>query len=99
MTHESIKLVGGAYNLVIMLLTSMSFGVLVACVVYFNKIAENPSAAMGRDEALAMFYVTITMSIFAFCVFLWSVYKLLTTNEKMVEELESHKFYKRSHMD
>ena len=83
MEHDTfnINIKGSGFNIATMLITGFMFGVSISNSVYFSRISNKPSEAMGRSSAQAMLGINIVLSVLAGLIFLWSSYKLIISNE------------------
>ena len=83
MEHDTfdINIKGSGFNIATMLITGFMFGVSISNSVYFSRISDKPSEAMGRSSAKAMLGINIVLAILSGLIFLWSSYKLIISNE------------------
>ena len=77
----NINIKGSGFNIATMLITGFMFGVSISNSVYFSRISDRPSEAVGRSSAQAMLGINIVLAILSGLIFLWASYKLLISNE------------------
>ena len=76
-----IDIKGSGFNIATMLITGFMFGVTISNSVYFARISEKPSEAMGSSAARAMLGINIVLAVLTGLLFLFSSYKLVVANE------------------
>ena len=85
-----INIKGSGFNIATMLITGFMFGVAISNSVYFSRISDKPSAAMGRSAARAMLGVNIVLAILSGAIFLFSSYKLVIANEDKFDTMSKY---------
>ena len=86
--HLSVK--GKGFTIAIMIITGFLFGISIANCVYYSRISEKPSQAMGQNAAKAMMAINIIISILSGFVFFWSSYKLVASQEEKYNTMEHY---------
>ncbi len=85
-----INIKGSGFNIATMLITGFMFGVAISNSVYFARISDKPSEAMGRSSARAMLGVNIVLASLSGLIFLWSSYKLVIANEDKFDTMSKY---------
>ena len=92
MDHDTfdINVRGSGFNIATMLVTGFMFGVSISNCVYYARIADRPSEAMGSAAAKAMLGVNIVLAVLSGLIFLWASYKLLIANEDKYDNMTKY---------
>ena len=92
MEHDTfnINVKGSGFNIATMLITGFMFGVSISNSVYYARISERPSEAMGTSAARAMMGINIVLAVLAGLIFIWSSYKLLVANEDKYDTMTKY---------
>ena len=92
MEHDTfnINVKGSGFNIATMLITGFMFGVSISNSVYYARISERPSEAMGTSAARAMMGINITLAVLTGLIFIWSSYKLLVANEDKYDTMTKY---------
>lgn len=92
MEHDTfnIDVKGSGFNIATMLITGFMFGVSISNSVYYSRISERPSEAMGTSAARAMMGVNIVLAVLTGLIFIWSSYKLLVANEDKYDTMTKY---------
>jgi len=85
-----INIKGSGFNIATMLITGFMFGVAISNSVYFARIGDKPSEAMGSGAAKAMLGVNIVLAVLSGIIFLWSSYKLVVANEDKFDTMSKY---------
>lgn len=85
-----IDIKGSGFNIATMLITGFMLGVAVSNSVYFAKISDKPSEAMGSGAAKAMLGINIVLAVLSAMIFLWSSYKLIVANEDKFDTMNKY---------
>jgi len=85
-----IDIKGSGFNIATMLITGFMLGVAVSNSVYFAKISDKPSEAMGSSAAKAMLGINIVLAVLSATIFLWSSYKLIVANEDKFDTMNKY---------
>lgn len=92
MGHDTfdIDIKGSGYNIAVMIITGFMFGISIANCIYYSKISEKPSQAMGKSAAKAMLGVNAVLAAMCGVIFFWSTYKLLVANEDKYNTMKKY---------
>jgi len=85
-----INIKGSGFNIATMLITGFMFGIAISNSVYFARIADKPSEAVGSGAAKAMLGVNIILAALTCLIFLWSSYKLVVANEDKYDTMSKY---------
>lgn len=92
MGHDTfdVNIKGSGYNIAVMIITGFMFGISISNCIYFSKIAEKPSQAMGKSAAKAMLGVNALLAALSGVIFIWSSYKLIVSNEDKYNTMKKY---------
>tara|TARA_Y100000310_G_scaffold308572_1_gene351831 strand:- start:347 stop:796 length:450 start_codon:yes stop_codon:yes gene_type:complete len=93
-----INIKGSGFNIATMLITGFMFGVSISNAVYFARISDKPSEAMGSNSARAMLGINILLAALTAVIFFWSSYKLVIANEDKYDTMSKYVSNTRKHM-
>ena len=85
-----INIKGSGFNIATMLIAGFMFGVSIANTVYFARISDKPSEAVGRNTARAMLGINIVLAVLSGVIFLYASYKLVVSNEDKFETMNTY---------
>ena len=85
-----INIKGSGFNIATMLIAGFMFGVSISNAVYFARISDKPSEAVGRNSARAMLGVNIVLAVLSAAIFLFSSYKLVVANEDKFDTMTKY---------
>ena len=92
MEHNSfdINLHGSGYNIAVMVVTGLVFGITVSNSVYFSRLSEKPSESIGKSTANIMMIMNIMISLLLGAIFLWASYKLIVSEESKYHTMSKY---------
>ena len=93
-----INIKGSGFNIATMLIAGFMFGDSISNAVYFARISDKPSEAMGRNSARAMLGINILLAALTAVIFFWSSYKLVVANEDKHDTMSKYVSNTRKHM-
>lgn len=76
-----INVRGSGYNIAVMVISGVVFGISISNTVYFSRLADRPSEAVSKTTANTMMTMNIIVSILLGAIFVWSSYKLIISEE------------------
>ena len=92
MEHSSfdINLHGSGYNIAVMVVTGIVFGITVSNAVYFSRLSEKPSESIGKSTANIMMIMNILVSLLLGAIFVWASYKLIVSEESKYHTMSKY---------
>ena len=83
MEHDSfdINVRGSGYNIAVMVVSGIVFGISISNTVYFSRLVDKPSESVSKNTARTMMIMNILISILLGAIFVWSSYKLIVSEE------------------
>ncbi len=74
------------YKIVVFLISAFVVGVMIANLVYYNRIREGKTVT--TSEATTMLWVSVILLVIGVLVFLWSIWRLLFTSEAREKQMQ-----------
>jgi ABC-type nickel/cobalt efflux system permease component RcnA len=85
-----ISVHGSGYNIAVMVVSGIVFGISISNAVYFSRMSDKPSEAVSKSTANIMMVMNILISILLGAIFVWSSYKLVISEESKYHTMSKH---------
>ena len=98
-----INVHGSGYNIAVMVVSGVVFGISISNTVYFSRLTDKPSEAVSKTTGQVMMTMNILISILLGAIFVWAAYKLIVSHETKYHTMSKyihsakHKLHKMRH--
>ena len=85
-----INVRGTGYNIGVMVISGIVFGISISNTVYFSRLADKPSESVSKRTANIMMIMNILISILLGAIFVFSSYKLIISEENKYHTMSKY---------
>jgi len=85
-----INVHGSGYNIAVMVVSGIVFGISISNTVYFSRLVDKPSESVSKTTARTMMIMNILISLLLGGIFVWSSYKLVVSEESKYHTMSKY---------